>query len=66
MLTELLEKFAIGSHLTDEELETLHTAYQAVVSATAPFGQRYELVRFDAVLKLEVINSYIRARKKNG
>lgn len=55
-------RVSLGEHVSDDDLVALRDGYRKVIEALSPFGERYELVRWDAALKAERITSFIRAR----
>jgi hypothetical protein len=58
----LIQAFAMGDHLTDEEMVYLRDMYKAVRLATAIFGDRYGLVFSDAAIKEQSLDSSLRSR----
>jgi hypothetical protein len=61
-LAKTVHKLDLGEHVTEVELLNLEAGYRRVVDVLSPFGERYALVRQDASLKLEQVESYLRAR----
>lgn len=62
-LTKLVQKLANGDHLSDGELVRLRYGYTYAIDALSVFkGERYELTRWDMALKLEQVESFLRAR----
>lgn len=60
---DIVNKFTLGKHLSDEELLRLRKHYDDVKIATEPFGERYVLMHIEAAKNLYRIEGYLDARK---
>jgi hypothetical protein len=59
----IVNKFAVGEYLSDEELLRLRKHYDDIKVATEPFGERYVLMHIEAARNLYRIEGYLGARK---
>ena len=62
-LTNIVNRFCLGEHLSDEELLDLRKHYHDLKCATQPFGERYVLVHIEAARNLHRIEGFLCARK---
>src|SRR5947209_12797882 len=62
-LTNIVNRFCLGEHLSDQELVDLRKHYEDLKVATQPFGERYVLVHIEAARNLHRIEGYLYARK---
>jgi len=61
-LTNIVNKFCVGEHLSDQELLDLRKHYDDLKCATQPFGERYVLVHIEAARNLHRIERFLYAR----
>ena len=62
MTREIIRKFEIGDHLSDQECKDLYKFFSKLEADLGVMGERYTLARWPIRLNLNSVDNYLRAR----